>query len=53
MSKFYLNLFVAEAKLNKLIDEVKKKIIFQQTKLIGGFSQGCMISLANRNKKKR
>ena len=37
---------VAEIKLNKLIDEVKKKFNLSANKIaIGGFSQGCMISL--------
>ena len=37
---------VAETKLNKLIDEVKKKNNLSANQIvIGGFSQGCMISL--------
>jgi len=37
---------VAEGKLNKLIDEVKEKNNLSADKIIiGGFSQGCMISL--------
>ena len=44
---------VAEIKLNKLIDEVKKKnnLIANQI-VIGGFSQGCMISLQTGVKRK-
>ena len=38
--------FIAEMKLNKLIDEVKKENDLESNKIaIGGFSQGCMISL--------
>ena len=38
--------FIAEIKLNKLIDEVKEKFKLKTINIsIGGFSQGCMISL--------
>ena len=38
--------FIAEMKLNKLIDEVKEKFNLKTSNIsIGGFSQGCMISL--------
>ena len=38
--------FVAEIKLNKLIEEVKQKNNLTSNEIaIGGFSQGCMISL--------
>ena len=38
--------FIAEMKLNKLIDEVKEKFKLKTINIsIGGFSQGCMISL--------
>ena len=38
--------FIAEMKLNKLIDEVKEKFNLKTSSIsIGGFSQGCMISL--------
>jgi len=38
--------FVAEIKLNKLIEEVKQKKNLTSNEIaIGGFSQGCMISL--------
>ena len=38
--------FIAEMKLNKLIDEVKEKFNLKTINIsIGGFSQGCMISL--------
>ncbi len=44
---------VAENKLNKLIDEVKEKNELSSNKiLIGGFSQGCMISLQTGIKRK-
>ena len=44
---------VAEAKLNKLIDEVKEKNNLSADKIaIGGFSQGCMISLQTGIKRK-
>ena len=37
---------VAENKLNKLIDEVKEKYNLEANEIIiGGFSQGCMITL--------
>ena len=37
---------VAEIKLNKLIDEVKKEYNLESKKIaLGGFSQGCMITL--------
>ena len=44
---------VAEIKLNKLIDDVKKKhnLLAKQI-VIGGFSQGCMISLQTGIKRK-
>ena len=39
--------FVAENKLNKLIDEVKEKYnLTANDIIIGGFSQGCMMSLS-------
>ena len=45
--------FVAEGKLNKLIDEVKEKNNLLANKImIGGFSQGCMISLQTGIKRK-
>ncbi len=44
---------VAEIKLNKLIDEVKEKNNLPANKIIiGGFSQGCMISLQTGIKRK-
>tara|TARA_B100001057_G_scaffold476195_1_gene543856 strand:- start:717 stop:1370 length:654 start_codon:yes stop_codon:yes gene_type:complete len=44
---------VAELKLNKLIDEVKEKNNLTSDKIIiGGFSQGCMISLQTGIKRK-
>ena len=44
---------VAETKLNKLIDEVKEKNNLTSKKIaIGGFSQGCMISLQTGLKRK-
>jgi phospholipase/carboxylesterase len=44
---------VAENKLNKLIDEVKSKNNLQANQIvIGGFSQGCMISLQTGIKRK-
>ena len=44
---------VAENKLNKLIDEVKKKFkIKAEEIIIGGFSQGCMITLQTGIKRK-
>ena len=44
---------VAENKLNKLIDEVKLKTNLKSDKIIiGGFSQGCMISLQTGLKRK-
>ena len=44
---------VAEIKLNKLIDEVKEKNNLSADKIIiGGFSQGCMISLQTGIKRK-
>ena len=44
---------VAEIKLNKLIDEVKEKNNLSGNQiLIGGFSQGCMISLQTGIKRK-
>lgn len=44
---------VAEAKLNKLIDEVKKKNKLDADQIvIGGFSQGCMIALQTGIKRK-
>ena len=44
---------VAEIKLNKLIDEVKEKNNLSSDKIvIGGFSQGCMISLQTGIKRK-
>ena len=44
---------VAETKLNKLIDEVKEKNNLPANKIIiGGFSQGCMISLQTGIKRK-
>ena len=45
--------FVAENKLNKLIDEVKdKNNLLGNQIVIGGFSQGCMISLQTGIKRK-
>jgi phospholipase/carboxylesterase len=44
---------VAEIKLNKLIDEVKEKNnLLSENIIIGGFSQGCMISLQTGIKRK-
>jgi len=44
---------VAESKLNKLIDEVKEKnSLLANQIVIGGFSQGCMISLQTGIKRK-
>ena len=44
---------VAEIKLNKLIDEVKKNNKLQANQIIiGGFSQGCMITLQTGLKRK-
>ena len=44
---------IAENKLNKLIDEVKEKNNLSASKIIiGGFSQGCMISLQTGIKRK-
>ena len=44
---------VAETKLNKLIDEVKEKnSLLADQIVIGGFSQGCMISLQTGIKRK-
>ena len=44
---------VAEMKLNKLIDEVKTKNDLSSNKIaIGGFSQGCMLSLQTGIKRK-
>ena len=44
---------IAEIKLNKLIDEVKEKNNLSANKIaIGGFSQGCMISLQTGIKRK-
>ncbi len=44
---------VAEKKLNLLIDEVKEKSQLQSDKIIiGGFSQGCMLSLQTGIKRK-
>mgnify|MGYP001189496360 FL=1 len=44
---------VAEIKLNKLIDEVKKENNFSDSQIaLGGFSQGCMISLQTGIKRK-
>ncbi len=44
---------VAEIKLNKLIDEVKEKNSLSADQIvIGGFSQGCMISLQTGIKRK-
>jgi len=44
---------VAESKLNKLIDEVKdKNNLLANQIIIGGFSQGCMISLQTGIKRK-
>ena len=44
---------VAETKLNKLIDEVKEKNSLSADQIvIGGFSQGCMISLQTGIKRK-
>ena len=44
---------VAENKLNKLIDEVKKKNNLNASQIIiGGFSQGCMIALQTGLKRK-
>ncbi len=44
---------VAEMKLNKLIDEVKKKNDLSSNEIvIGGFSQGCMLSLQTGIKRK-
>ena len=45
--------FVAEKKLNKLIDEVKDKNYLKTNQIIiGGFSQGCMIALQTGIKRK-
>mgnify|MGYP001350339324 CR=1 FL=1 len=45
---------VAEIKLNKLIDEVMEKNELQGEQIaIGGFSQGCMISLQTAIKRKK
>ena len=45
--------FVAENKLNKIIDEVKNKNNLNANQIIvGGFSQGCMISLQTGLKRK-
>ena len=45
---------VAEIKLNTLIDEVKEKNHLSDEKIaIGGFSQGCMISLQTGIKRKK
>ena len=47
------NSLVAEVKLNKLIDEVKEKNNLSSDKVVlGGFSQGCMISLQTGIKRK-
>jgi len=47
------NSLVAEIKLNKLIDEVKEKNNLNSQQIgIGGFSQGCMISLQTGIKRK-
>ena len=47
------NSLVAEIKLNNLIDEVKKKYNLKSHDIaIGGFSQGCMISLQTGIKRK-
>ena len=44
---------IAEAKLNKLIDEVKEQNNLSASQIsIGGFSQGCMISLQTGIKRK-
>ena len=44
---------VAEIKLNKLVDEVKNNYNLQSSKIaIGGFSQGCMISIQTGIKRK-
>ena len=44
---------VAESKLNKLIDEVKKQNHLESNQIIiGGFSQGCMITLQTGIKRK-
>ena len=44
---------VAENKLNKLIDEVKEKFKIKAKQIIiGGFSQGCMITLQTGIKRK-
>ena len=44
---------VAENKLNKLIDEVKEKYnLTANDIIIGGFSQGCMITLQTGIKRK-
>ena len=44
---------VAELKLNKIIDEVKEKYNLEAKEIvIGGFSQGCMISLQTGIKRK-
>ena len=44
---------VAEIKLNKLIDEVKEKFKIKAKQIIiGGFSQGCMITLQTGIKRK-
>ena len=44
---------VAENKLNKLIDEVKKKNHLEANQIIiGGFSQGCMITIQTGIKRK-
>jgi phospholipase/carboxylesterase len=48
-----VNSLVAEIKLNKLIDEVMKKNELRGEQIaIGGFSQGCMISLQTGIKRK-
>ncbi len=45
---------IAETKLNKLIDEVMKKNNLSDNQIaIGGFSQGCMISLQTGIKRKK
>ena len=45
--------FIAEMKLNKLIDEVKNNNNLEFSDIaIGGFSQGCMISLQTGIKRK-
>ena len=44
---------IAESKLNKFIDEVKKKNNLTSDKIIiGGFSQGCMLALQTGIKRK-